>query len=199
VLGSRLVYRFTTSVIIECISCRCQAIVGAACLICGEINDATTTTSTKSPTRCDVDLAASGSDTDTDSDTGEDTEIAKHTGKGKGPARKKRRREDLFNAKKTWSSKDDTGLAKQLHDEWNPDSPPINLPGDKKLDNVPSNGKAARDRGSKYSGVYDALDEASKHVSWEVTLATATALRPRKARRRTQRLKQHGQLARSLA
>jgi hypothetical protein len=121
--------------IIECISCRCQAIVGAACLICGEINDAT-----KAPTRSDVvDLAASGSDTDQfDSDTGEDIEIGKHTGKGKGPARKKRRREDLFNAKKNWSSEDDADLAQQLHDEWNRDSPPINLTGDKKLDNVAS-------------------------------------------------------------
>jgi hypothetical protein len=91
-------------------------------------------------------------------------------------------------------------LAKQLHGEWNRDSPPINLTGDKKLDNVPSNGKAARDRGSKngskYASVYATLDEASKQL--KVTLATATALRPRKARRRTQRRKQHGQVARSL-
>jgi hypothetical protein len=92
-------------------------------MVCGEINDATTTTTTKSPTRCDVDLVV---DSDTDSDTGEDNEIAKHTGKGKGkgPARKTRRHEDLFNANKNWSSEGIAGLAKKLHDEWNPDSPP---------------------------------------------------------------------------
>jgi hypothetical protein len=88
-----------------------------------------TRSSTKAPTRCDiVDLAVS--DSGTDSDTGEDTEIAKHTGKGKGPAWKKRRREDFFNAKENWSSEDGAGLAKQLHDEWNPDSPPINPTGE---------------------------------------------------------------------
>jgi hypothetical protein len=132
---------------------------------------ATTTTTTKASTRCDVDMTV---DSGTDSDTGEDNEIVKHTGKGKGPATKKRRHEDLFNAENSWSSQDDADLAKKLHEEWNPDSPPINLTGNKELDNPPSNGKAARDRGSnnpppplprggaKYSSVYDALDEASK-------------------------------------
>jgi hypothetical protein len=92
--------------ILECTSCRCEALVGVACMVCGEINDLSMarspTTTTKAPTRCDVDMTV---DSDTDSDTGKDNEIAKHTGKGKGPARKKRRHEDLFNAKNNWSSK----------------------------------------------------------------------------------------------